>query len=251
MTRTINQIICHLEHAFCERSLLRLPHSNNGDIRNNNMILNYSKYLLLFLLLGFLSSCSSTRDYSEYDNTSGTLIETGIASWYGPNFNGKLTASGETYDMDELTAAHRTLPFNSILRVINRSNNKSVIVRINDRGPYAKNRIIDLSKKAAQNINMIDPGSVPVDLILLNNSKLPIDLKSPHYSVQVGSFRSKLDAKKVADKIDDSRIVESIVDGETYYRIYVGLFRDKTNAEALKEALQDEGIDGFVKQFEN
>jgi rare lipoprotein A len=209
------------------------------------------KYSAITILLAFLSGCSSTKDLSEYESISGKLIESGVASWYGPNFNGRQTANGETFDMNEFTAAHRTLPFNSILRVLNKSNNKSVIVRINDRGPFAKNRIIDLSKKAAEKINMIEPGSVRVDLILLNNSELPIDLKTPHYTVQIGSYKKKSDAQKLASLTDDARIVDAYVNGEKYYRVYVGHFEDFNEAEELKKELQKQGLAGFVKQVEN
>ena len=107
------------------------------------------------IIANLIISCSSVERYNEYEDIEGRIIETGVASWYGPNFHGKLTANGEIYNMHELTAAHKTLPFNSIVRVENLSNGKSVIVRINDRGPFVKNRIIDLSRKAAQEIDMI------------------------------------------------------------------------------------------------
>ena len=209
------------------------------------------KYFAITLLLILFNACSSTKDLSEYENVSGEKIETGIASWYGPNFNGRQTANGETFDMNELTAAHRTLPFNSILRVINKTNSRSVIVRINDRGPFSKNRIIDLSKKAAEKINMIGPGSVPVDLILLNNSELPIDLKTPHFTVQVGSYKRESDAQNITAQIENSNVVEAYVNGEKYYRIYVGHFEDINEAKELKIALQKKGFFGFVKQVEN
>ena len=231
-------------------SIIRIPRFPIKPFGNDT-----SKYFYLITLYSLLiilfNACSSTRDFSEYENTVGTFIETGIASWYGPNFNGRQTANGETFDMNEFTAAHRTLPFNSILRVFNKSNNKSVIVRINDRGPYAKNRIIDLSKKAAEKLNMIGPGSVPVDLILLNNSELPIDLKVPHYTVQVGSYKRKSDAQKLVSQTADSRIAEANVNGEKYYRLYVGHFKDIDEAKELKIALQKKGLFGFVKQVEN
>lgn len=209
------------------------------------------KYSAITILLAFLSACSSTKDLSEYENKTGILIETGIASWYGPNFNGKQTASGETYNMDELTAAHRTLPFNSILRVINKSNNKSVIVRINDRGPYLKNRIIDLSKEAARRINLIEKGSTEVKLFLLSESTLPINIKVPHFTVQIGSYKTKSDALSFASRISESRIVEAVVNRQKYYRIYIGLFKEKSDAENKLRTLQNKGIDGFVKQVEN
>lgn len=215
------------------------------------MIKQFTKYFILTIILIIFNACSSTRDLSEYENIAGTFIESGIASWYGPNFNGRKTANGETFDMNEYTAAHRTLPFNSILKVLNKSNNRSVIVRINDRGPFSKNRIIDLSKKAAEKINMIGPGSVPVDLILLDNSQLPIDLKIPHYTVQIGSYKKEIDAKKIASQIEDSQIVEAFVNGEKYFRIYIGSFKDIDEAKELKVSLQNRGILGFVKQIEN
>ncbi|HAC14758.1 MAG TPA: septal ring lytic transglycosylase RlpA family lipoprotein, partial [Bacteroidetes bacterium] len=84
-------------------------------------------------------------------------LETGTASWYGPNFHGKHTANGEVYNQYELTAAHKTLPFNTVVKVTNLDNGKSVTVRINDRGPYAGRRVIDISRAAAEQIDMIGP----------------------------------------------------------------------------------------------
>lgn len=209
------------------------------------------KYLVIAFILAFIISCTSSTESTNYNNVEGKLIETGEASWYGPNFHGKQTANGEIFNQNELTAAHRTLPFNSIVKVVNKDNGKSVIVRINDRGPYAKNRIIDLSKRAAEEINMINSGHAKVEIFLLSKTQLPQNLKTPHYTVQVGSFKSKQDAKKVADEIDDSRIVEAYVDGKKYYRIYVGLFKNKKDAIEQKKSLQNEGINCFVKQLQN
>ncbi|HIE29617.1 TPA: septal ring lytic transglycosylase RlpA family protein [Candidatus Poribacteria bacterium] len=91
----------------------------------------------------------------------------GIASWYGPPFHGRLTANGEIYDMSKLTAAHKELPFNTRVRVTNLDNGKSVVVRINDRGPFVKGRIIDLSKEAARMIDMVNAGISVVELSIL------------------------------------------------------------------------------------
>ena len=90
--------------------------------------------------------------------------EKGIASWYGPDFDAKPTANGETYNQDSMTAAHRTLPFNTLVLVENLDNGRSVVVRVNDRGPYAKDRIIDLSKRAATEIAMVGTGTARVRL---------------------------------------------------------------------------------------
>ena len=90
--------------------------------------------------------------------------QTGVASWYGPGYEGKRTASGEVFHMSELTAAHRNLPFDTRVRVTNLSNKKQVDVRINDRGPFVQGRIIDLSREAAQRIDLIGPGTAKVKI---------------------------------------------------------------------------------------
>jgi rare lipoprotein A len=102
-----------------------------------------------------------------YPTETYNYVETGIASWYGPGFHGSKTASGEKYDQNELTAAHRTLQMPSLVRVTNLSNGRSVVVRVNDRGPFAKGRIIDVSAKAANLLGMVGTGTARVELELL------------------------------------------------------------------------------------
>ncbi|HLM41099.1 MAG TPA: septal ring lytic transglycosylase RlpA family protein [Microvirga sp.] len=97
---------------------------------------------------------------AEPDNRSGRVVQSGRASWYGPGFHGRRTASGETFNANALTAAHRTLPFGTRVRVMNKSTGRSVVVRINDRGPYAHGRVIDLSRASAQAIGISGVGSV-------------------------------------------------------------------------------------------
>lgn len=103
--------------------------------------------------------------------------ETGIASWYGPNFHGKFTANGETYDMNDVTAAHRTLPMPSIVRVTNLENGRSLLVRVNDRGPYAHNRIIDLSRRSAQLLGVIDNGTARVRVQIMADESRALALQ--------------------------------------------------------------------------
>ena len=98
----------------------------------------------------------------------GQVIEEGVASWYGPPFNGRRTSNGEIYDMYQLTAAHRTLAFNTIVRVTNLANGKQIEVRITDRGPFVNNRVIDLSLAAARAIDMVGPGTAHVRLELIS-----------------------------------------------------------------------------------
>lgn len=98
--------------------------------------------------------------------TAATLID-GVASWYGPGFNGRKTASGEIFNTNQLTAAHKTLPFGTSVRVTNLENGRSVVVRINDRGPYVGSRVIDLSHAAAVQIGMIEDGTAKVKIEVL------------------------------------------------------------------------------------
>ena len=98
---------------------------------------------------------------------AGPYYEVGIASWYGPGFDGNYTANGEVYDMNGISAAHKTLPFGTIVRVVEFSTGKSIIVRINDRGPFIEGRIIDLSKGAARKLGIIDKGITKVGLRII------------------------------------------------------------------------------------
>lgn len=110
------------------------------------------------------------KKYYPLKNARG-FSQKGVASWYGPDFDGKATANGETYDQMKMTAAHKTLPFNTILKVKNLDNGKSILVRVNDRGPFAKDRIIDLSKKAAMELGMISTGTARVKLIAVSGKR--------------------------------------------------------------------------------
>jgi rare lipoprotein A len=114
------------------------------------------------------SKIDTLRNLSTLERTSNSLeTVTGLASFYADDFDGKQTANGETYNMYELTAAHRTYPFNTMIRVVNLANNKSVIVRINDRGPVPENRIIDLSLGAAKQLGMENSGVQEVRLEII------------------------------------------------------------------------------------
>lgn len=136
------------------------------------------RLIILLFVLVYVAACSSTSRYSksnekDYKNNSTRFIETerGIASFYADEFNGKKTASGEIYDMTEMTAAHPSYPFNTVVIVTNLKNNKSVTVRINDRMPNFKNRIIDLSLKAAEKIEMIRDGIQEVTIEVIEWGK--------------------------------------------------------------------------------
>jgi rare lipoprotein A len=112
------------------------------------------------LFVTAMATLSPNIASAEPTDASGQRVQSGKASWYGPGFHGKRTASGEKFDTNELTAAHRTLPFGTRVRVVNKKNGQSVVVRINDRGPYAHGRVIDLSRASAQAIGISGVGSV-------------------------------------------------------------------------------------------
>jgi rare lipoprotein A len=114
----------------------------------------------VFYLVGAVVLVSAAVLYAFF----GPYYETGIASWYGPGFDGNRTANGEIYDMNGISAAHKTLPFGTIVRVVDLETGRSIVVRINDRGPFVEGRIIDLSKGAAENLGMIQRGIIPVGL---------------------------------------------------------------------------------------
>jgi len=191
---------------------------------------------------------------TEKDVEEIRLIENGRASWYGPNFHGKLTANGEKFDMNAITAAHRTLPFNTLVLVENMDSGKSVVVRVNDRGPFAKNRIIDLSKKAAQEVDMIEAGVANVKLYVakksVDNAKIT-NLKVPTYTVQLGSFDTKAQAFNYSAKIEGSRVEIVRKKNKKIYRVYYGLFIDKNEAVKKQKDLERKNFSGYVKQVEN
>jgi rare lipoprotein A len=124
---------------------------------------------------------------------AGTIIERGLASWYGHPYHGRRAADGEIYDMETLVAAHRTLAFQTIVRVHNLSNDKTVDVRIIDRGPFVDGRVIDLSHAAAKQIDLIGPGVARVELVLIGAPATP---ELAAFAVQIGAFRDKANADR-------------------------------------------------------
>lgn len=136
----------------------------------------------------------------------GAFEAEGLASWYGGKFQGRLTASGEIFDTNELTAAHRTLPFQSIVRVTNKLNEKSVVVRINDRGPFIDDRIIDLSRAAADIIGLTAVGVAPVKIEVLHE-QLATSLRT----VQVAAFSERQNAVATFEELMDAGLSPAIV----------------------------------------
>ena len=173
--------------------------------------------------------------------------EEGNASWYGNPFHGRRASNGEVYDMYKLTAAHRTLPFETMVRVTNLSNGKSTTVRITDRGPFVNDRIIDLSMAAAREIESIGPGVVPVRLEVLGN----VDVTAGFFTVQVGAFRDRGNADRLRDRLSLSYSPIYIQQYDSpegiFYRVRVGKISGEPEAQQFAEKLRNaEGFSPFV-----
>ena len=169
--------------------------------------------------------------------------EVGVASWYGHPFDGRPTASGEIYDMEKMTAAHRTLPPGTVVRVTSLVNQKTAEVRINDRGPFVQDRIIDLSHAAAQTISM--PGTANVRLEVVST---PPTRAADLFAVQVGAFSDRAQAEQLRSKMEQSYGTATLVfrPGDQTWRVLVGLQPTPESANALAGQLDKETGPAFV-----
>jgi rare lipoprotein A len=185
--------------------------------------------------------------------------EKGVCSWYGPDFHGKSTSSGETYDMHGPTAAHRTLPYNTQVRVRNLANNREVMVRINDRGPFMKERILDLSYQSAKDLGLIGPGTAWVELEALgileeyeeNGQRMTrlvqqVDFQRGDFTLQVGAFKERQNAQRLREKLlsDYNRvdITETNRSGEIFFRVRVNSYSQLQDALRLQKELEAKGF---------
>lgn len=137
--------------------------------------MHFKNRILFFLLILSIPQIISCKVAEIPSRSDDCFLEAGQASWYGKHFDGTQTASGEIYDMESLTAAHKTLPFDTKVKVVNVENGKSVTVRINNRGPNVEGRIIDLSRRAAQKLDIIDAGLAEVKLYLVDPGDEPVE----------------------------------------------------------------------------
>ena len=135
------------------------------------------------------------------NNSKPIYVETGLASWYGPPYHHHRGANGEIYDQNAMTAAHRTLPMNSVVRVTNLSTGRAAMVRITDRGPFIEDRIVDLSLAAAKAVDVWQPGTAEVKLEVLS-APAPIG-QGGRWCVQIGAFHSESEARKLKEKLQD------------------------------------------------
>jgi rare lipoprotein A len=240
----------------------------------------YSRFVLVTLIVGALvmASCVFGRHRARHDKKPSKTVYTspsdgyqeeapsrriGIASWYGPGFHGKLTASGEPYNMYDMTCAHKTFPMGTKLRVTSIQNGKSVVVTVNDRGPYVAGREIDLSYAAAKELGVIGPGTAKVEIEPLGHDVRYIKYNKSYsiekgpFTVQVASFSERFNAVQLLKDLKlryssrDPYIFEANQKGRRLYRVRVGKLRTREDAQSLADALIDDGYKVMVCTYED
>jgi rare lipoprotein A len=173
-------------------------------------------------------------------------VQYGVASWYGPDFHGKPTSSGEIYDMYQLTCAHNTFPLGTTVMVTNLENGRSLELKVNDRGPFVKERIIDLSYAAAQMLGIWEKGTAFVKVEGVG----PLIEQIQRFTLQVGSFIDEVSAQKLADQLRQSFENVYVTTVETftqkYYRVRVGQFESRESALGFAEKLSQMGLKVLV-----
>jgi rare lipoprotein A len=200
-------------------------------------------------MLALLAGCSRAVVTSPPVPPAAGLEEVGFASWYGAQHQGRRTASGEVFDMNQLTAAHRTLPFGTRLLVTNRDTSQSTEVRVNDRGPFVDGRILDVSYAAARQLGAVGAGIFPVKLrvVSLPGTRAGAPGGDGGFTVQVGSFTSRARAEALRDVVGgDAVITESTVAGQTLYRVRIGSFTDRAQATTTARSLTTRGFQPLI-----
>ena len=212
----------------------------------------WSRWSVLFpaiLLVGILAACSGAPKPVYFPGYPVGFVERGVASWYGPGFHGNKTANGERYDMHQLTAAHRTLPLGSIAVVQSMNTGRQVTVRINDRGPFARGRVLDLSLAGANALGMTGSGTDDIELRVVGYQGRVAEMGA--LRVQVGSFSDQQNALNLLERAkhfySGGRIqVIDLPEGKRY-RVQIGQFSREAQAETAALHLESTlGIQAFV-----
>jgi len=206
------------------------------------------------LFITILVSCAPTKYDIQQGKTAKFIV---VASWYGEDFHGRPTSSGEPFDMNALTCAHKEYPFGTKLKVTNTSNNKSVECIVNDRGPFIKGRDIDLSYAAARQIDLIAPGIATVlievqgrDTSYIRTVNVQSAEKRGPFAIQVGAFSDSVNAVRLKIslrlKYANAHIQEAEVKGATWYRVRIGNYDQFSQAMETAEQLGQEGYPALI-----
>jgi len=236
------------------------------------------RFLLFLCCVLLLSACASKRPRTTGTSDGGKqkasqkpytvmgtryeplsthegFVQNGIASWYGKDFHGKKTSNGEQYDMHAMTAAHKTLPLGVFVKVKNTENGREAVVRVNDRGPFVKGRIIDLSNAAAKKLGVDIAGTAHVRIEALGYAgaggaeyKALDSYDAGSYTVQVGAFKDHANAIRLSGEMKKqfsfSEIRTTEMHGETFYRVYAGKYTSLRDAEKAEREFCDNGHPG-------
>jgi rare lipoprotein A len=233
--------------------------------------LELKRLLIMSCCLLLVSSCASKKTginrpasqkpytvmgqrYEPLASPEG-FVQSGIASWYGPDFHGKNTSNGEVYDMNGMTAAHKTLPLGVYVKVKNTENGREAVLRINDRGPCVKNRVIDLSYAAAKKLGVDRAGTAPVRIEALGyrdggsgRYKAIDNYDTGRFAVQVGSFKDQGNAERLSSILRKesgySTVSRANVKGAIYYRVLAGKYTSLRAADKAEREFIDHGYPG-------
>ena len=199
--------------------------------------------VILALLAILASGCSMHR----YDKPRVGTTQRGVASWYGEPFHGRKTASGEVYDMHGLSAAHKELPLGTVVWVKNLDNGRELELRVNDRGPFVKGRVLDVSYAAAKRLGMVGPGTAKIELRVVRLGGGPSGERlTTRFAVQVGAFGERSNAEDLHRKLSrDYQDVELIQDGR-WHRVRIGNLRTEKDARKLESDLKKRGLPAVV-----
>ncbi|HWR59254.1 MAG TPA: septal ring lytic transglycosylase RlpA family protein [Thermodesulfovibrionales bacterium] len=217
------------------------------------LIGNAHGLFFLSILVLLLSSCASSRYESYWDP------HTIVASWYGQEFHGRLTASGEKFDMYQSTCAHNELPFGTVLEVRNISNGKTVKCVVNDRGPFVSGRDLDLSYGAAKEIGLIGAGTGPVRITLLGRyssyiKEVKYDASNGPFTIQIASFTRRDNALHLKAglelKYKGVYIIEATAKNATHYRVRIGKFMRKEEASSFAKTIAEEGYSPLITRYD-
>jgi len=228
------------------------PATLNHERRNYRLAASPRPLLLAALMV--ISGCSVPASKVGLPSIPQSRVnQTGIASWYGPGFHGKATASGEIYNQNDLTAAHQTLPLGTKVVVTNLENGSVTEVLVNDRGPFAKNRIIDLSYAAAQSIGMLGQGTALVRIdVITSPVRLQTIRASLDYTLQLGSFAQLENAQQLRELVAKSFANVTITPLQakeaTFYRVHLGTFSNRGDAEEQARHVSDAGYSVIIME---